>query len=226
MFKKIKEYYQKFKEMRADSKLKPIISLVLWFIFIFIAILFVKGFSLDNNANLENDRNNFTSYKFTYTNNNLKIFGESYDGKLEFFFEGNRYYYDEQNVYLVNNQSLEVIDNFDLNVLKITPDLIDSLISNLNYSIYNNALEYIVPLSRFLNLYEYDAEADLSLANNYNIMVYVYKKENDIYMYKLDLSNYYQFRGLNNMGILTIDIYDVETGDFPKYYDSLIGGVK
>ena len=71
MFKKIKEYYQKFKEMRADSKLKPIISLVLWFIFIFIAILFVKGFSLDNNANLENDRNNFTSYKFTYTNNNV-----------------------------------------------------------------------------------------------------------------------------------------------------------
>ena len=57
-------------------------------------------------------------------------------------------------------------------------------------------------------------------------MVYVYKKENDIYMYKLDLSNYYQFRGLNNMGILTIDIYDVEKGDFPKYYDSLIGGVK
>ena len=228
MFKKIKEYYQKFKEMRADSKLKPIISLVLWFIFIFIAILFVKGFSLDNNSNsnLENVRNNFTGYKFTYTNNNLKIFGESYDGKLEFFFEGNRYYYDEQNVYLVNNQSLEVIDNFDLNVLKITPDLIDSLISNLNYSIYNNALEYIVPLSRFLNLYEYDVEADLSLANNYNIMVYVYKKENDIYMYKLDLSNYYQFRGLNNMGILTIDIYDVEKGDFPKYYDSLIGGVK
>ena len=43
---------------------------------------------------------------------------------------------------------------------------------------------------------------------------------------EIDLSNYYQFRGLNNMGILTIDIYDVETGDFPKYYDSLIGGVK
>ena len=35
--------YQKFKEMRADSKLKPIISLVLWFIFILIiSIIFIN----------------------------------------------------------------------------------------------------------------------------------------------------------------------------------------
>ena len=43
-------------------------------------------------------------------------------------------------------------------------------------------------------------------------------------MYQLDLTNYYNFRGLNNDGILTIDIYG-EVNDFTKYYDELIGGV-
>ena len=45
MFKKIKEnpYYMKFKEMRADPKLKPITSLILWFIFIVIVVIFVRG---------------------------------------------------------------------------------------------------------------------------------------------------------------------------------------
>ena len=36
-------------------------------------------------------------------------------------------------------------------------------------------------------------------------------------MYKLDLSNYYKFRSLNDSGILTIDIYDD--------LDEVIGGV-
>ena len=45
MFKKIKEnpYYIKFKEMRADPKLKPITSLILWFIFIVIVVIFIKS---------------------------------------------------------------------------------------------------------------------------------------------------------------------------------------
>ena len=47
MFKKIKDnkYYQKFKEMRADPKLKPITSLIFWFIFLVVLVLFVRSIS-------------------------------------------------------------------------------------------------------------------------------------------------------------------------------------
>ena len=45
-------------------------------------------------------------------------------------------------------------------------------------------------------------------------------------MYEIDLTNYYNFRGLNNDGILTIDLYESNIGDFTKYYDKLVGGVK
>ena len=126
---------------------------------------------------------------------------------------------------MILNKKAIVIDGFDLSVLKITPNFIDNLISDLSYNVIEGGRQYIIPLSRFINLYEYDTEADLSLANNYNIMLNVYEKNSKVYMYKLDLSNYYSFRGLNNSGILTIDIYDDEVNDFSKFYDDLIGGV-
>ena len=165
-----------------------------------------------------------SNFKFTYTNNSGVIFGENYNDKLEFIYNNSRYYYNGENVYLISNQSLQVIPNFDLGVLKITPNLIDNLTSNLTYNMSNGAKQYIVPLSRFINLYEYDTEVDLSLANNYNIILEVYENNSKVYMYKLDLSNYYTFRGLNNSGILTIDIYDGQS-DFSKFYDKIIGGV-
>ena len=119
---------------------------------------------------------------------------------------------------------MTLIPNFNLSVLKINPSMINNLIGNLTYSMNGDAKEYAVPLSRFLNLYEVDVEADLSLANQYNIIVKVYEKNSEVYMYQIDLTNYYNFRGLNNDGILTIDIYG-EVEDFTKYYDKLIGGV-
>lgn len=232
MFKKIKEnpYYQKFKEMRADPKLRPITSLILWFIFFVIVILFARGLT-STRANLESIETQKTTlsdsnYEFTYSNNSGVIFGQTYDDKLEFMYGGNRYYYNGETVYLIQNQQATIMPAFDLNVLKINSKMINNLISNLNYNMDGEAKQYLVPLSNFLNLYEVDVEADLSLANQYNIVINVYENDNGIYMYKLDLTNYYNYRGLNNDGILTIDIYNSEVNDFTKYYDELVGGVK
>lgn len=222
MFKKIKEnpYYIKFKEMRADPKLKPITSLILWFIFIVIVVIFIKS-SYSNEPIKKENINSISNYEFTYKNNNLTIFGNSYDGKMEFILNGNRYYYDLENVYLISNKEVTLVSNFDLNVLKITPKFIENLTVNLSYSLNGEAKVYTVPLYRFLNLYEVDVEVDLSIANQYNILVSVYDD-----MYEIDLTNYYNFRGLNNDGILTIDLYESNIGDFTKYYDKLVGGVK
>ena len=222
MFKKIKEnpYYIKFKEMRADPKLKPITSLILWFIFIVIVVIFIKS-SYSNEPVQKENINSISNYEFTYKNNNLTIFGNSYDGKMEFILNGNRYYYDLENVYLISNKEVTFVSNFDLNVLKITPKFIENLTANLSYSLNGEAKVYTVPLYRFLNLYEVDVEVDLSIANQYNILVSVYDD-----MYEIDLTNYYNFRGLNNDGILTIDLYESNIGDFTKYYDKLVGGVK
>ncbi|CCY45967.1 unknown [Firmicutes bacterium CAG:822] len=232
MFKKIKEnpYYQKFKEMRADPKLRPITSLILWFIFFVIVILFARGLT-STRANLESTETQKTTlsdsnYEFTYSNNSGVIFGQTYDDKLEFMYGGNRYYYNGETVYLIQSQQATIMPAFDLNVLKINSKMINNLISNLNYNMDGEAKQYLVPLSNFLNLYEVDVEADLSLANQYNIVINVYENDNGIYMYKLDLTNYYNYRGLNNDGILTIDIYNSEVNDFTKYYDELVGGVK
>ena len=232
MFKKIKEnpYYQKFKEMRADPKLRPMMSLILWFIFFVIVILFARGLT-STRANLESTETQKTTlsdsnYEFTYSNNSGVIFGQTYDDKLEFMYGGNRYYYNGETVYLIQNQQATIMPNFDLNVLKINKKMINNLISNLTYNMDGEAKQYLVPLSNFLNLYEVDVEADLSLANQYNIVINVYENDNGIYMYKLDLTNYYNYRGLNNDGILTIDIYNSEVNDFTKYYDELVGGVK
>ena len=220
MFKKIKEntYYKKFKEMRADPKLKPITSLIFWLVFMVLLIIFVRvsSSSVQRNEPLEL-KQDLSSYEFTYTNNSGVIFGKADNDKLEFILGNNRYYYDGENVYLIKGRNVQMISNFDLNVLKITPKLIENLISNLTYNMDGEAKQYAVPLSRFINLYEFDVEVDSSKADSYNILVNVYEKDNEIYMYKLDLSNYYKFRGLNDSGILTIDIYDE--------IDEVIGGV-
>ena len=229
MFKKIKEnpYYVKFKEMRADPKLRPITSLIFWFIFMFIVVIFIRSMNTSTpTTKVENEVNqNILNYEFTYTNDNVVVFGQSYDEKKEFMIGENRYYYNGENVYLIKNQNATIMPNFDLNVLKITPALINNLIGNLNYNTVDEAKQYLIPLPNFMNLYEVDVEADLSLASQYNIIINVYEKNNNVYMYKIDLTNYYNYRGLNNDGILTIDIYSSDVNDFTKYYDKLIGGV-
>lgn len=144
--------------------------------------------------------------------------------KWSFFIKNNRYYYNEENVYLINEQNATLINNFDLNVLKIDFNFINNLISNLDYNLNGDFKEYVVPLSRFLNLYDVDVPVNLSLANQYNIIVRVYENDNRIYKYQFDLTGYYNYKGLNNEGLLNIDIYG-EVNDFTKYYDKLVGGV-
>lgn len=230
MFKKIKENYNKIKEMWADPKLRPMISLILWFIFFVIVILFARSLTSTRSNSAVNEIKqpvqSDSNYEFTYTNNSGVIFGQRYDNKLEFMYGANRYYYNGGNVYLIKNQQATIMPIFDLNVLKIDKTMINNLTSNLTYHMDGDAKQYLVPLSNFLNLYEVDVEVDLSLANQYNIVINVYENDNGIYMYKLDLTNYYNYRGLNNEGILTIDIYDNQINDFAKYYDELVGGVE
>ena len=232
MLKKIKEnpYYQKFKEMRADPKLRPITSLIIWFIFIVIVIIFVRGISSPTSSNTNTVNNTITksisNYEFTYTNNSGVIFGESYNDKSVFIVGGNRYYYNGENVYLIKNQTAIQVSNFDLNILKITPTMINNLTAKLNYTVNGDSKQYLVPLSNFINLYEYDTDVDLSVANQYNIVIQVFEKDNNVYMYKIDLTNYYNLKGLQNNGILTIDIYSSGVNDFTQYYDDLVGGKK
>lgn len=225
MFKKIKEnpYYVKFKEMRADPKLRPITSLVFWFIFMIIVVIFLRSTNTTSSVSQKNVEK-ISTYEFTYSNNSGIIFGKNYDGNLEFTFGNNRYYYNGEDVYLIKNQSANVILNFDLNVLKITPDFIDSLITNLNYTNSGGAKRYLVPLVNFINLYEFDTEVNLSIASQYNVVIDVYENDDNVYMYKLDLSSYYTLKGKNNEGILTIDIYNNKVNDFTKFYDNLVGG--
>lgn len=227
MFKKIKEnpYYIKFKEMRADPKLRPITSLIFWFIFMAFIIIFVKATTSTPSKSTQTlEKNtNTTSFKFTYTNDKLTIFGQTYNEKTEFTLGNNRYYFDGEKVYSIKNQTATNIPDFDLSILKITPKMIKNLTSNLTYTLNEGAKRYVVPLPKFLNLYEVDVPIDTSGLEQYNIIIETYEDNGKIYMYKLDLTNYYLFKGLNNDGILTIDIYD---DNFTEYYDELVGGIK
>ena len=144
--------------MRADPKLRPITSLILWFIFFVIVILFARGLT-STRVNMESTETQKTTlsdsnYEFTYSNNSGVIFGQTYDDKLEFMYGGNRYYYNGETVYLVQNQQATIMPTFDLNVLKINPTMIDNLVGNLTYNMDGEAKQYLVPLSNFLNLYE------------------------------------------------------------------------
>ena len=218
MFKKIKEnpYYKKFKEMRADPKLRPVTSLIFWFIFIIFVLIFTKS-TISSSPKVSTFKTT-SNYEYTYKDDDKTIFGRAYNDKQEFIMDGKHYYYNGK-VYLVDD-GLTCIDNFDIGVLKITPELIDKLIYNTSYITIDDYKQYAVLLSNFINLYEFDTDVDLSLASQYNIIIHVFEKNNKIYKYKLDLGNYYRLRGLKDSGILTINIYN--TGeDFGKYFESL-----
>ncbi len=221
---KLKEnpYYIKYKEMKKDPKLKPIISLVFWFIFIVFATIFVKSNSVSSNKAVSKISSN---YEYTYKDNSKTIFGYANDNYQEFILDNNKYFTDGNNVYLINENSASQISNFDMGILKITPSFINNLTNNLSYTNGLNYKQYAVLLSNFISLYDNDTDIDLSLYNQYNIIIQVYSKNNDIYMYKLDLSNYYKLKGINDNGILTINIYNT-SNDFVSYYKNLIGVVK
>ena len=68
MFKRIKEnpYYKKFKEMRADPKLRPITSLIFWFIFMAVVVIFVRATTSSSPRVTTDDivKDNFSNFKF------------------------------------------------------------------------------------------------------------------------------------------------------------------
>ncbi len=222
---KLKEnpYFIKYKEMRKDPKLKPIISLIFWFIFIVFVTIFVKTGSMSSSNKTVSKVS--SNYEYTYKDNSKTIFGYVNNNYQEFILDNNKYFIDGNNVYLINESSATKISNFDMGILKITPSFINNLTNNLSYTNGSNYKQYAVLLSNFISLYENDTDIDLSLYNQYNIIIQVYSKNNDIYMYKLDLSNYYKLKGINDNGILTISIYNT-SNDFTGYYKSLIGVVK
>ncbi len=221
---KLKEnpYFIKYKEMRKDPKLKPIMSLIFWFIFIVFVTIFVKTSNTNSNKTVSKISNN---YEYTYKDNSKTIFGYVNNNYQEFILDNNKYFTDGNNVYLINESSATKISDFDMGILKITPSFINNLTNNLSYTNGSNYKQYAVLLSNFISLYENDTDIDLSSYNQYNIIIQVYSKDNDIYMYKLDLSNYYKLKGINDNGILTINIYNT-SNDFASYYKSLIGVVK
>lgn len=229
MFKKIKENekYKKYQELRSNPQTKAIISLGFYLVFFLIVILFVKVTTPSYQNSSKKTVNNISNYEYTYSNNKGAIFGKKYNDKQLFFVSSLRYYYNGKDTFLIKENNANIIPNFDLNILKIDYKIIDDLTKNLNPSQNDNVKKYIVPLSNFLNLYEIDTEADLTLASNYNIIIDKYYKEDDLYMVKIDLSNYYIFRNIENDGILTIEFYNKnKINDFTLEYDKMLGVVE
>lgn len=224
MFKKIKEsgVITKYKDLRSNPQTKAIISLGFWLLFFFVIILFTRS-TTRVSSNLSK-KENIYSYEFTYSNDVNVIFGKSYNDEKLYTILNQKYYYKDNIIYNVDGHNLTENSNVGLGVLRIDLKMIDSLISNINEMDNGEYKRYLVPLSRFLNLFE-DASGDLTNASSYNIIIDRYYKDSDIYMVKIDLSSYYSFRDLNNDGILTIDLYNVnKTSDLKEYF-SMLGGV-
>jgi hypothetical protein len=228
MFKKIKEnpYVIKFKELRANPQTKAIADLILIMIFMIILVAFARSSSAYNKkSKADSTTLVFNNYEYTYKDSVKTIFGMNYNDKMEFNINNNKYYYNGKNVYLINDQTATVIPNFDLNILKINQNMLNNLTGKASYTMNGEYKHYIIPLGNFINLYEVDTEVDLTMADQYNILVEEYEKGSNISIVRVDLSNYYKFRGIADQGILTINFYNVDKlSNFTLAYDSLLGG--
>ena len=232
MFKKIKENEKlnKLKEYWHNPKTHDIIMLCFWLLFIVVVILFLKiSTSVPKTPTQEITKYNtfekIQNYDFTYKMDNKVIQGEAYNDKLLFYLNNNRYYY-KDHVYLIDD--IAIIDpNFDLDILKINPKMLNSLTENITPKKADNFNQYIVPLDKFINLYEESTTLDLSAASNYNIIINVYYKNDEINKIILDLSNYYNLKNnTQNIHLLTINYYNINNvSNFTKGYDKIIGGV-
>ena len=211
MFKKLKEnpYYVKFRELRKNPKTRSLISLFLWFIFFLLVILFLRG--MNSSTTVTTKERSITSYEFTYENDYTKVFGECFNNKF-LIFKDNRYYYNG-NFYLIDGDKATLSD---FNMTFITPSMIDNLISGISL----DGDKYIIPLDRFMSLYDADTTFDLSSAMQYNVIMYVTS-----FGYSFDLSNYYLFKGLPNQGILKVSFYNKNNlNDFSLEYERMIEG--
>ena len=233
MFKRIRENekYQKLKELWNDPKAHSLIVLGFWLVFIVIVIAFVrsnysyKPVDSEVNTNI-GDFASVKNYDFTYQTSDLLISGQQYGAKQVFYLNNHRYYYNG-NVYIIDNEA-KIQNDFDLNVLKINHLMLNNLLSGLSYSSLDGYRQYVVPLDRFINLYEIDTDADLSKAMSYNVVVNVYNSDNTIKKVAIDLTNYRLFKTGNNTNyLLNIYYYNInKVYDFSLEFDKMIGVVE
>lgn len=209
MFNKIKEkkVYKKYKELRSNPQTSAIISLSFWLVFFAIIILFSRSMSRPS-VNVKNTSIKINNYEYTYTDNELAIFGEKYDKNQVFILNNKKYFNNGVNTYLVDGHNLKLVSGFNLDILKIDLDLIDKLTNNIKPFKDSEKDRYLVPLINFINLFEIDTEVDLSSASGFNIIIDKYYDEN-LSSIKIDLSNYYKYRNLPDRGIITIDLYNI-----------------
>lgn len=231
MFKRIKESekLQRFRELWDDPKTHSIMVLVFWLIFMAVLIIFVRLTAVSNvssNTTVTKATNfdSIKSYEFSYVQGSNELNGKVYDDSILFILNNHRYYY-HNDVYLINGDT-GVKQNLDLGWLKINTKMLNNLLGGLTGADINDYTQYVVPLDRFINLYEIDTDADLTKAMTYNILLNVYKKDGEINKVVLDITNYRIFRFNDNKPyVLTLYFYNInEVNDFTKGFDKIVGG--
>ena len=217
--------YKKYQELNKPPQSKAAISLFFWILFITIVIIFVRVSSPKQTLNKKEVNNKINNYAYTYYDNTDIIYGKTYNGKHIFTLSNHKYYFNSKKVYEIKNHQLTEIP-FDINYLKITPAMIDNLTKDNNIKENDNQI-YTVPLSNFINLFDKDVPVNSQELDKYNIIINKYFKENKLYMIKIDLSSYYEYKQTENKGILNIELYEENTiNDFTKEYDEMIGVIK
>ncbi|MBR3210051.1 MAG: hypothetical protein IKF82_07305 [Bacilli bacterium] len=199
---------------------KTKLSLIIWSVFFVIILLFVRGINSNFTYTKSSDDNNISmnSYEFVYSDDRGNIYGKASNGKYLFILDGNKYYFNGNNLYLVSGNSLKEVFS-DLGLVKITPSLVDGLIKNVSQN--DSDGNYYISLYDFMSVYDVDVPVDGSEASKYNIVISKYSDEK-LSMIKVDLSNYYLFKGISNTGIITINFYNQDNvSDFSKGYDKL-----
>ena len=226
MFKKIKENekVQKIRELWKNPKTHDVAVLVFWLIFITVVIVFMRMSTPNTTTNYETNLNSFSnirSYDFRCKTNDLEVNGKAYNDALVFYLNNKQYYY-KNKVYLIDDEIK--VEDYDLGVLKINSKFLNNLVSGIVPTGNDNFKQYLVPLDRFINLYDYDTDLDLSKAATYNIVVSVYFKDDIINKVILDLSSYYTLKSGKEINYpVTIYYYNLNNvSDFTKGYDKVV----
>ncbi len=218
-----------FKELWNNPKTHAIIVLGLWFLFIGAVILFLKissiaSSSTENNQTVQTDPltsfNEMQSYEFNYTASDLSLNGLVYDDKYLLYLD-NQKYYKNNTLYKIG----ETIENSDEpEILKLNNQMLYNLIKDINPITNEEYDSYLVPLISFINTYENTTVTDYNLSN-YNVVINVYQKDDVINKVVIDLTNYYNYKGISTESyILTINYYNINNiSDFTEEYDEMIG---
>lgn len=220
--------YKKYLEYSSNPQTKAVMSLCFWLLFFILIIIFVRSTnskSVKKSNEVINDKIN--SYEYSYFDDKNVIYGKAYGDKHLFYLSNHKYYYDGKDVYSVNDFELTKESNFNINYLKITPQMINDLTENLDYSMDDGAFVYNVPLANFMNLFFIDVPVNLDEVSQFKVIISKYYLNDKLCMVKLDLSDYYSYFKKENMGILTIDFYELnKVNNFSLEYDGMIGVIK